>query len=241
MSLGLIDSTGAGSGPRSRVILPISTGLQMLNYIGIDAANSVKNRAVRASTPSTIVGTPSYAADRATLSAANYLKHTELAEPLSFTRLFVWRGTVVPSSATTNRCAPVGFGSNTKCYVNDVGTFRFATTIGGSIVTSTMNRTATEMQTIRMMAWVVEAGVGQRLYDLTAADSVVTANAGSRVDSGLTLITGGAQGTFTAPVEMSLDVLHNVALTKAQIDLNAAQLARFLKDVRGITGLVPGV
>jgi len=239
MGISIISQSGSGEGPRSRMAMPVMDGLKLVALYGNSSTTqSRKNLAAKNLPAATLVGTPTVSASRATLNMTNCFSDPTLIEPHSFTFIYSYRAVTLPTSANTDRSQQIGFGTGavTAVYIQDNVTYRASAEFAGSVQSASLTTTQAEMQTDRLMAWVVNQGVGHTIYDLTKGTSATVTNTATRNTSGGALFIGGGSSTSKAgTMEMHSVVYHDAALTKAQIDLQAVAIRKFLFEVRGVT------
>jgi hypothetical protein len=252
MGISLISQTGGGEGPRVLVQMPVTSGLQLLSYFGQTIEQSRANRASRGAALATTLATlPTVTSNKITLDDTAAITFPNSVETANFTLILAGRAVDATQASNSTRFAGVGWhdGGVTRgaqLYSGGATVMRyradFTVSALPSPVLGSLAYTSGQQNIQRMWAFVVTDGVGMTLYDLTNGTSSTVSNTTTRqpytaipLKIGPYLGGDGGQGDYYALAH------HTVALTKPEIDAQAEFMARFLKDVRGVTGLIPTV
>lgn len=257
MGISLISTTADGEALGAFMIPPVTRGLKLLTFTGLDENRSKRNRAGLLLAAATKNGSPVFNSDRMSGSNLSNNLSFPIDEPLNCSIIIMGRPEAADQSIAGNRSGFCGWYQN-GATVEGAGLFVGGATLirasgtyndAGSNVAGTSSYgsySSAEIDDPRALAAVYTYGTGHQLYDLTKnvlGNAAVASWTTNRVvsPSGRTFKVGALNGGNNGPQTTYAAMVADVAWTKSEVDQNAAWMATFLKNNRSINGLIPGV
>ncbi len=241
----LIKPAGIGAtGARLRIRPAVAAGLLGWWWLGASLGQSRTNLADIGLVPAGVTGAPVVAADSLGMKSLTNQLVAPIAEPASCTIIFAAKSADTLAGGA-NRPTFMGWFDNSAPN-NGVTVYIGGTTLLRGNAAYLVGGTPTNILTSpnipagftgwKLFAFVVQDGVGQTLYDLTAGTTLATANTNPRSPAtGRDLIIGGAINGNGGMSDMAMAAVYSVALTAAQLaTLRTQSIAPFLAT-RGVT------
>jgi hypothetical protein len=229
--------------------LPFVSGVRSVFFLGSNAEQSRIN-ARRNGARATVVGNPDWKNGYATLlGLSDFLRTADIDDKPDLTLMAAMRATPGVQADGSNATKFVGIGnyrttgamlwtqSNADYAALAVaGTSTYDNGAGGNIIKHTYVKTGNvDVTQWALYAFVREAGVGRRAYDLTRGTSQIVADTAAPVrNTADAFCIGSALALYTGPVDVAVALNGSIPFTTTQMG-KFADYFRAYSGRRGIT------